>query len=221
MMNEQKLKQEDERQIRHRVLFCLLPWIIGITITGICVLKDYIRPPDPIDDSINATREIVCHLEVCDTTHNGFRVVYATTGEVTTRRLEEIRSRKALNNAFDSLRHNAATYFGGSLLQTDIYDFAAYARRFDVDNDVRMHNIFVFGKEKQDMYFRVNPKMQNSATWLNPSTEQGVQYINADDIYFRKQKSERIYRYWKCHGNNSISTIDERFSHFSEAERLW
>lgn len=221
MMNEQKLKQEDERQIRYRVLFCLLPWIIGIMITGICVLKDYIWPPDPIDDSINATREIVCHLEVCDTTHNGFRVVYATTEEVTTRRLEEIRSRKVLNNAFDSLRHSAATYFGGSLLQTDIYDFAAYARYFDVDKDVRMHNIFVFGKEKQNMYVRKNPRIQNSATWLNPSTEQGVQYINANDIYFRKQKSERVYRYWKCYGNSSISFVDERFSHFSEAERLW
>lgn len=71
------------------------------------------------------------------------------------------------------------------------------------------------------MYTGVNPEIKNPATWINPSTEQGVQYIDADDIYFRKQKSERVYRYWKCYGNNSISTTDERFSHFSEPERLW
>lgn len=220
-MNEQKLKQEHERQVKYRILLCLLPWITVILIAVISILKDYFHPPDPIDDSINATREIVRHLEVCDTTHNGFRVVYVTTEAVTSRRLEEIRSREVLNNAFDSLQNSAAIYFGGSLLWTDIYDFAAYARRFDVDNDVRMHNIFVFGKEKQGMYVQENPKMENSATWVNQSTEQGVQYINADDIYFRKQKHERIYRYWKCRGNNSISTVDERFSHFSESERLW
>lgn len=220
-MNEQKLKQEHERQVKYRILLCLLPWIAVILIAVISILKDYFHPPDPMDDSINAVREIVRHLEVCDSTHNGFRVVYATTEAVTTLRLEEIRSREALNNAFDSLEHNAAVHFGGSLLQIDIYDFAAYARHFDVDDDVRMHNIFVFGKEKQGMYTGVNPEIKNPATWINPSTEQGVQYIDADDIYFRKQKSERVYRYWKCYGNNSISTTDERFSHFSEPERLW
>lgn len=221
MMTEQELKRKAEQQIRYKVLFCLLPWTVVILIICLCVLKDCIRPPDSMDDSINATMEVVRHLEVCDTTHNGFRVVYVTTDAVTPQRLEEVRSREVLNNAFDSLQQSAATYFGGSLLQTDIYDFAAYARHFDVDNDIRMHNIFVFGKEKQEMYFRKNPKIENSATWLNLSTEQGVQYINADDIYFRKQKSERVYRYWKCYGNNSTSITDERFSHFSESERLW
>lgn len=220
-MTEHELNKKTERQIRHRVIFGLMPWIVFLLIVGICLLKDCIARPDPIDDSINATREVVRHLEVCDNTRNGFRVVYVTSHAVTPMRLEEIRSREPLNAAFDSLQQTAAIYFGGNLLETDIYDFAAYALQFDVDNDVRMHNIFIFGKEKQDMYIRPNPKLKNSATWLNTSIGQGIQYINSEDIYFRRKKSERIYRYWKCSGNRSISRTDERFSHFSETERLW
>lgn len=220
-MTEHELNKRAEQQIRHKVIFSLSPWIVLLFIIGACLLKDYLIRPDPMDDSINAAREVVRHLEVCDTTRNGFRIVYVTSKAVTTQRLEEIRSRKPLNNAFDSLQHTAATYFGGTLLETDIYDFAAYALRFDVDNDVRMHNIFISGKEKQEMYARPNPKITNAATWINSSTGQGVQYISSDDIYFRRKKTERVYRYWKCLGNNAISTTDERFSHFSEAERLW
>ena len=147
--------------------------------------------------------------------------MYVTNDAVTIQRLNEIRLRQPLNQAFCKLKDSAASYFGGSLLQTDIYDFAAYARRFDVDDDVRMQNIFIFGSEKQKLYVGENPRIENSATWINPATEQGVQYINADDIYFRVGKGERVYRYWKCHGNHSTSTTDERFSHFSEDERLW
>ena len=206
----EELKRQTEREIRWRIGFRLLPWGLLILIICIGLLKDCIRSRDPIDDSINRSQEVVRHLEVCDTTRNGFRVVYVTIGAVTMERLEEIR-----------LRDSAASHFGGSLLQTDIYDFAAYARRFDVDDDVRMQNIFIFGTEKQKLYVGKNPRIVNSASWINPATEQGVQYINADDIYFRIEKGERVYRYWKCHGNHSTSTADERFSHFSEDERLW
>ena len=220
-MTEERLKRHAERNIRYRVFFTLLPWILMALIVCIGLFKDCVRSMEPMDNSINSSREIVRHLEVCDTTRNGFRVVYATTDAVTTERLREIQSRVPLNRALDSLHDNAATYFGGNLLQTDIYDFAAYARRFDVDDEVRMHNIFVFGTKKQQLYIGKNPKMKNPATWLNTSTEQGIQYINSEDIYFRQEKDKRVYRYWKCYGNNSISRTDERFSHFSEDERLW
>lgn len=220
-MTEQKLKKQTERDIRTRVLFSLLPWIGLVLLVCIGLVKDCAGPKvDPMDDSINAAREIVRHLDVYDSTRNGFRAVYATTRPVTTARLEEIRSRKEVNETFRYIQENAAPYFGGSLLETDIYDFAAYIRRFEIE-DVRLHNIFVAGEEKQDMYVRPNPNLENAATWINGMTEQGVQYINADDIYTRTKKSERIYRYWRCSGNRSMSRTDERFSHFSEDERLW
>ena len=220
-MTEQELKQQTEREIRWRIGFRLLPWMLLILIICIGLLKDCIRSRDPIDDSINRSQEVVRHLEVCYTTRNRFRVVYCRNDAVTIQRLNEIRLRQPLNQAFCKLKDSAASYFGGSLLQTDIYDFAAYARRFDVDDDVRMQNIFIFGSEKQKLYVGENPRIENSATWINPATEQGVQYINADDIYFRVGKGDRVYRYWKCHGNDSETTTDERCSHFSEDERLW
>ncbi len=220
-MTQEEFKRQTEREIRWRIFFHFLPWMVIELILCIGLLKDCPRTVDPIDDSINRSQEVVRHLEVCDSTRNGSRVVYVTTRVVTKERLEEIRLRQSLNQAFCKLQDSAASHFGGSLLQTDIYDFAAYARSFDVNEDVRMHNIFIFGTEKQKLYVGKNPRIANSASWINPATEQGVQYINADDIYFRIEKGERVYRYWKCHGNHSTSTADERFSHFSEDERLW
>lgn len=220
-MTSEELKRQQEQEIRWRIFFRFLPWMLLILILCIGLLKDCIRSQNTIDDSINRSQEVIRHLEVCDTSRNGFRVVYVTTEAVTRERLEEIRLRRPLNRAFRNLQDSAVSYFGGSLLHTDIYDFAAYARRFDADNDVRMHNIFIFGIEKQKMYVGKNPRIVNPATWINAATEQGVQYINADDIYFRIEKDQRVYRYWKCRGNHSTSTTDERFSHFSEDERLW
>ncbi len=149
-MTEQELKRQTEREIRWRIGFRLLPWMLLILIICIGLLKDCIRSRDPIDDSINRSQEVVRHLEVCDTTRNGFRVVYVTNDAVTVQRLNEIRLRQPLNRAFCKLKDSAAFYFGGSLLQTDIYDFAAYARQFDVDDDVRMQNIFIFGPESRN-----------------------------------------------------------------------
>lgn len=103
-MTEQELKQQTEREIRWRIGFRLLPWMLLILIICIGLLKDCIRSRDPIDDSINRSQEVVRHLEVCDTTRNGFRVVYVTNDAVTIQRLNEIRLRQPLNQAFCKLR---------------------------------------------------------------------------------------------------------------------
>lgn len=220
-MTEEELRRQTEREIRIMVFFKLLPWMILILVFCVGLLKGCICPRAPMEDRLDRSREVVRQLAVCDTTRNGFLIVYATSKAVTWEQLGEIRLREPLNKAFDNLRDSAAAHFGGSLLQVDIYDFAAYARHFDVDRSVRMHNIFVYGAEKQKMYIGDNPRITNPATWLNVLTEQGVQYIKEDDIYFRMKKDQRVYRYWKCYGNNAISRTDERYSHFSEDERLW
>lgn len=220
-MTEQEFKRQEEQRIRTLVAVKLLPWAVLVLIVLVAQVKDCAGPRiDPMDDSINAEREVVCHLTVCDTTGNGFRVVYATARPVTTARLEEIRSRKEVIALFRFLQDSAALHFGGSLLETDIYDFAAYVRQFEL-KDIVLHNIFVAGEQKQNLYIRPNPRIDNAATWINAGTEQGVQYINRTDIYSRMTPDERIYRYWKCYGNNSISRTDERFAHFSEEERVW
>lgn len=187
--------------------------IIGL-IKG-CVRNDI----DPMDNSINKSREIVTHLHVVDSTKNGFRVVYATTNAVTEERLLEIRSRKAILDAFGRLQHDAPLHWGGSLMDADICDFALFALKYNVDKDITIHNIFVDGVEKMELYVQPNPNMPGCATWMNFGTKQGVQYIDATDINFRIPAGEKIYRYWKASNLHEYSHTDERFSHFLEKDR--
>ncbi|MDR1716074.1 MAG: hypothetical protein LBS20_09520 [Prevotella sp.] len=192
----------------------VLAIIIGIIET--CIVDDV----DPIDNSINKDREVVENVIVTDSTHNGFRVVYATKNKVTRERLEEIKSRPHIQDAFKRLKKDAPVHFG-SLLTTDIYDFAEFAIHYDIDPDIHIHNIFVEGYEKCKLYIGHNPGIENPAVFFNTGTEQGAQYISHKDIYYRRRKEERIYRYWKCYGIHATSCDDERYSHFSESERIW
>lgn len=156
---------------------------------------------------------------VLDSTNNDFRVVYATTEEVTNEKYEEIVSRPAIKQGFARLKIEAPRYFGGSLLNTDICDFALYTYRFPIDSDIQIHNIFVAGKQKMEMYVRPNPNLENCATWMDFG--HGNQYLNFDDINVYIQNGGRIYRYWKCRPLLQVSDTDERFSHFTEDERLF
>jgi hypothetical protein len=174
-----------------------------------------------MDDSIIKSREVVEHLNVLDSTHNGFRVVYATKNNVTKVRLTEIQHRPHIIDAFSRLKTDAPVHFGGSLLYTDIYDFADFAVQYDSDPDIELHNIFVAGHEKSYLYIGKNTNIDNPAQYFNFGTEQGIQYLKHDDIYYRRERKNRVYRYWKCYGIHSISETDERFSHFSEDEKIW
>ena len=176
---------------------------------------------DPMDNSINKSSEIVAHVMVRDSTNNGFRVVYATAEPVTDERFAEICTRTSVRNGFESLEKEAPIHFGNNLLETDICDFALYVYRFPIDKDIRVHNIFVTGKEKMDFYVRDNPNLPGCARWMHHGTEQGNQYLNAVDINYYIPNGGRIYRYWKCRYLLQTSDTDERFSHFTEEERLY
>jgi hypothetical protein len=215
-------KQWTESEYRTKTLLVLAPNLLVVLIIVAGIIKSCIGSGiDPMDDSIIGSRQIVEHLNILDGTHNGFRVVYATTNSVTEARLAEIKSRPHIIEAFKCLQTEAPVYFGGSLLYTDIYDFAGFAVRYDFDPDITLHNIFVAGHEKSCMYIGKNPNIDNPAQFFDAKTEQGIQYLSHDDIYYRRRIQDRIYRYWKCYGNNQMSKTDERFSHFSESERIW
>lgn len=191
--------------------------IVGLVVL-IAILIPLFKPkPDPLDHSVLKKREYVNMFEVTDSLNNGFRITYATRTNVTQERLEEILSRDTIRSVQDRLKREAPLHFG-TMLDVDIYDFAEFALRYDVDSDIVIHNIFVYGKEKVDLYIGPNPRIADPATWINPETRQGVQYITQNDIYGIAKKAKRIYRYWKCNGNNKISFTDERYSHFSKDE---
>ncbi len=198
------------------------PWAFIITIIVIVGLIKGCLPDktDPMDNSINKAREILEHVMVRDSTDNGFRVVYATKNPVTDERYKEIRSRQHIRDGFERLKEEAPAHFGGSLLETDICDFALYAYRFHIDDDICIHNIFVAGVEKMGFYVQPNPSLENCVTRMNYGTEQGNQYLNEQDINIYIPNGGRRYRYWKCRFLLQVSDTDERFSHFTADEKL-
>ncbi len=210
-----------EGRYRATALLGISYWIFGAVVVVIALGRELItEKPHPLDNDMNRGREIVAMFDVVDSAHNGFRLSYATVNPVSKPRLYEITRRPHVAEGFKQLRSDALEHFG-SLLYTDIYDFAEFAVRYDSDKDVEMHSIFVCGQQKMALYVGPNPTLLRPALWINPGTEQGVQHIGHDDIYLRRNPRKRVYRYWKCSGNNAISSTDERFSHFSEDERLW
>lgn len=153
-------------------------------------------------------------------TYNGFRVVYVTENAVTEKRFREIRSRQHIREGFERLKREAPEHFGGSLRDVDICEFALYARNFHIDDDIRIHNIFIAGHRMKD-YVQPNPNLPGCVTSMNYGTEQGNQYLNDQDINVYIPNGGRRYRYWKCGYLLQVSDTDERFSHFTEEERLY
>ena len=72
-----------------------------------------------------------------------------------------------------------------------------------------------------EFYVRPNPDLENCATWMNYNTEQGNQYLDEQDVNLYIPNGGRHYRYWKCRYLLQLSETDERFSHFTEDERLF
>lgn len=215
----QKMSQNSDNNLVWTILIArfIVPILIVFGVIVICI-KDCADTTDPMDDAW-AKVEHLCNLHVTDSTGEGFRVAYVTTKAVTPARLKEIESRKPIQEAMERLQKEAPEYFGGSLYETDIYDFAAFARKYDVDPILEIHCIFVMGHDKCNLYAGDNPKIPDSAGYIDGITEQGVQWIDHEDVYYRDLPSERVYRYWKCEFPFDTSKTDERFSHFSKAQR--
>lgn len=209
-----------ETEIKLIVLTHLAPYLFVGLIVFIGVIVTCTDHTNPMDNSINKQIEYVKQLEVLDKNGNGYRVTYATIDPVTKTRLEEIQSRPRLRAAFLRLQREAPAHFGGSLLDTDIHDFARFARQYDCDGQIKIHCIFVHGIDKMNHYIGENPLIKNSARWMNVNTEQGNQWINRSDVYASIKGKVNYYRYWKCQVPYCISETDEHYSHFSEDNRL-
>lgn len=202
------------------VLYRLRYWVFIILILIIGTIKALIAPEvDPMDDSINKIREVFSVITVTDTTGNGFELTYATTNAVTKERLKEIGNRKHIDSSFHKLKTEAPRHFG-NMLHTDIHDFASFALRYDPDPDIYLDHIFVYGYEKEKLYIGKNLKIKNAASWYDSYSKQGIQYILRKDFFYCQEEKIKLYRYYLCSGIYSTSYTDERYSHFSEDERL-
>ncbi len=200
------------------------PWglLMAIAVIVALVRGCFEPPPDPTKDSVIKFADVVEHVIVTDSTDNGFRVVYRTKDMVTDEHFQELLTRPSIKEGFDRLKVDAPKHFDGDLLNADICDFALYAYHYPIDDDICIHNIFTYGKEKMGFYVQPNPNLENCATWMNYNTEQGNQYLNFHDINICLPNGGRKkYRYWKCRYLLQVSDTDERFSHFTEDERIY
>ena len=90
------------------------PWAFIVAVVIIVGMVKSCIPDgvDPMDNSINKSREIIEHVMVRDSTGNGFRVVYVTKNPVTEERFREIRSRQHVREGFERLQREAPEHFG-------------------------------------------------------------------------------------------------------------
>ena len=170
-----------------------------------------------MDVSNMKQRECYDRQYLTDSTRVGFELVWYTTNTVTPKRLKEIQSREPIRKAQKQLLQEAPEHFKHDFFHTDIYDFARYARQFDVDPDVRLVNLFVYGMALEQQYLQPNPNLPDGCTEYNTSTQQGVLYLEENDIYPYNPKAGPTYRYWKCW---RTSTTDERYTHFTTSEYI-
>lgn len=195
----------------------LFPIILSL-IFVILIVTECSREYDDIDYATKQ-REPFSVEYVVDKTYNGFEVTYATKYPVTKYRLDEMYLRPHIQKNINMMKDSVINHFG-CLLYTNIYDFSDFIKPIHIDSNLVIESIYVYGTKKNRMYIGKNPRINNSALWYDPNTGQGSQYINHYDIYYR-HKNERIYRYYKCYGLFDMSKTDERFSHFSEEERVY
>lgn len=219
MINNQKI----QRHYRTIAILSIWKWLVAILIVFVGMLVSIFTPEiDPLDVKAIKNCELIDQINVIDTCNNGFRVSYKTIRNVTSERADEIRNRKSVRDSLNRLKRMAPVEFG-NMLMTDIYEFAEFAIRFD-PVDIQIHNIFVYGQGKQNLYVGENPMIKNWAKYINFGTAQGLLYIRTEDIYCNgkpRPKGSRVYRYFKCNGLHQQSDTDEHFSHFSEDERLY
>lgn len=203
---------------------CIVSIICGsltvILLTMIIIEQVDWRKIDSLDNYTYKSVEIVAIVEVRDKNYDGFEVIYTTANAVTTKRLEEIRSRSHIWSSLHSMARDAEEHFG-DMLDTDIYEFLDFILPYNPDPDVKINRIMVGGAGKKEMYSAPNPGMAKAVTWINSTILQGMQYINFEDIYqYRNDSTFRRYRYWKCPYPWQESSTDERFSHFDEEHQL-
>lgn len=190
--------------------------IILIVIIGLCK-SCFGEKIDPMDDTYMKQREMYSRHAVYDSTSVGFDFLWYTTNAVSKARADEIQSRKHIREAQREFVETVADHFKHNFFNTDIYDIAEYAKKFDVDPDVRLVNVFVIGQRLEDQYLRSNPDLPDGGcTEPYYGTDQGVLYIKEIDIYPPSVDSLRTYRYWDC---PRTSSTDERYTHFTETER--
>lgn len=164
-----------------------------------------------IDNSTSVRRYEIHRAYVTDTTENGYELLWYTTKFVTQKRYEEILTRKHIFDSYKKLESDAGEHFDNNLINTNIYDFVEWAKGYDIDPDVRLVNIWVYGTQYQKLYRQPNSHFPEVHTPYNRDI--GILFLKENDVYPYNLESPQTYRYWKC---EATSLFDERYNHVTE-----
>lgn len=168
-----------------------------------------------IDNSYMVKRYQFDRAYVEDSTGNGYELLWFTTDYVTEKRYKEILTRKPIWDSYKRLEAEAGDHFNHRLIETDIYDFVKWAKRYDIDPDVRLTNIWVYGTEYKKLYRQPNERFPEVQTPF--AYDIGILFLKEFDVYPYNLQAGRTYRYWQC---EVTSSSDERFSHVTEQDYL-
>lgn len=168
-----------------------------------------------IDSSYMVQRYQFDRGYVEDSTGNGYELLWYTTNSVTQKRYEEILTRQPIRESYKRLKAEAGDHFNHNLIETDIYDFAAWAKSYDIDPDVRLVNIWVYGSEYKKLYRQPNNDFPEVFTPF--AHDIGILFLKEFDVYPYNPETGRTYRYWQC---EVTSSSDERFNHVTEQDYL-
>lgn len=208
---------KDEKVLRMMILAKLSPILLVLLIVFIGIVKEC-TSEEPDIERQNARQESIKDVYIVDTGYNGFRIRYGTADKVTKTEWGNILVADSIWKFEEQMQKDALVQFN-DMLHLDIYEFAQFAKLYG-HKDITMEYIFVAGPEKEELYIGPHPKIKNSAKWIDPNTNQGLQWIDHNDIYFYDGKGSKTYRYYKCSSPYDTSATDERFSHFSEDQRI-
>ena len=87
-------------------------WLVTVVIIVAIFKSCFTHGPDPVNESINKSAEIVDHIMVLDSTKNGFRVTYATAEPVTNEKFVEIAARQEIKEGFERLKKRLPSISG-------------------------------------------------------------------------------------------------------------
>lgn len=166
-----------------------------------------------LDSSYMVRRYEFTRQYITDSTGNGFELLYYTKNHVTELRYKEIKSRKHIWDSYKKLKAEAADHFNHDFINTDIYDFVEWAKSFDIDPDVRLTNIWVYGSKYKELYRQPNPDFPDVHTPY--ALDIGILFLNEFDVNPYNPNSGRTYRYWNC---EATSLSDERYNHVTERD---
>ena len=166
-----------------------------------------------IDNDIMKRRHMFDQAYITDSLGNGYELQWWTKDAVSDKRWKEMLTRYHVYKSYQKLEEEAPARFNHDLINTDIYEFTQYAKQFDIDPDIRLATVFVYGLEYKKLYWRPNPAYPELK--LSPLDDIGILYIGEFDVYPYNFEAPQRYRYWKCF---ATSLTDERYSHITEIE---